>query len=433
MSRLFNLLIVSSLISIVSCNPYPDFQKHDGGLYSKFHRKNGGATPRVTDIAVVDLLYRTKDSIFYDSRTTGSPINLTINKPDYRGDLNTALQMMAAGDSATFILKADSFFIKTLKYNRLPKGIQPGEVLFLEARLHRFYTQYARNEEIKKWKLGLKSKEASIIKEYLASHNLSPDTTASGLMIVKESAGKGSSPQKGDKMKVNMSLSLLNGKLIYSSTQQGKPLLFEFGRTIENRGVEEALSLMSEGARFQVIIPSALAFGEEGRGEFIPPFTPVVYHIEMIDIITKAEEGAFLKEKALKAKQNEIAERERYLSANNMKIKPTASGLYFLELKKGTGDFPKSGEKVKVHYSGFLTDGRQFDSSLDRALPFEFEVGKGSVIKGWDEAIRMMKKGSKAKIVVPSSLGYGERGSGEKIGPYATLVFEIELLDIKHR
>ncbi|PKP26441.1 MAG: hypothetical protein CVU06_03480, partial [Bacteroidetes bacterium HGW-Bacteroidetes-22] len=233
-----------AMLTVVACNPYPDFEKHEGKLFSKFHLKNGGTHPEVTNIAIIDLLYRTKDSIFYDSRITGAPINLTINKPDFRGDLNQALQLMSAGDSATFILPADSFFLRTLKYNRIPRGILKNEMLFLEIKMHRFYTQEARDAEVKLWKSGLKAKEGITIKEYLETAKLRPDTTASGLMVIRQKNGKGATAKPGDKIRVNMVLSLLNGKKVFSSYDQNKPLLFEYGRRIENKGVEEALGLL---------------------------------------------------------------------------------------------------------------------------------------------------------------------------------------------
>lgn len=97
----------------------------------------------------------------------------------------------------------------------------------------------------------------------------------------------------------------------------------------------------------------------------------------------------------------------------------------------GKGPAAKSGDHVSVHYTGTLLDGTKFDSSRDRGEPFEFTLGAGMVIKGWDEGVVGMKKGGKRRLTIPSELGYGKQGSPPKIPPDATLVFDIELLEIK--
>lgn len=110
----------------------------------------------------------------------------------------------------------------------------------------------------------------------------------------------------------------------------------------------------------------------------------------------------------------------------------TKSGLGIKTLVRGSGALPKKGQRVKVHYSGFLENGEKFDSSVDRNEPFEFNLGKGEVIKAWDEALQKLTIGSKALIKVPSKLGYGRRGAGRGlIPPNATLFFEIEVLGAK--
>ena len=109
----------------------------------------------------------------------------------------------------------------------------------------------------------------------------------------------------------------------------------------------------------------------------------------------------------------------------------TDSGLTVVIEKEGKGAKPTSGQTVSVHYAGYLTNGQKFDSSFDRNAPIEFPIGEGRVIQGWDEGIMLLSVGTRAKLIIPSELGYGSRGAGGVIPPNATLIFDVELLEIK--
>lgn len=108
----------------------------------------------------------------------------------------------------------------------------------------------------------------------------------------------------------------------------------------------------------------------------------------------------------------------------------TASGLQYWDIVAGTGATAVAGKPISVHYTGWLTDGKKFDSSLDRGQPFTFPLGGGKVIKGWDEGVGGMKVGGKRQLRIPPELGYGARGAGGVIPPNATLIFDVELLDV---
>lgn len=109
----------------------------------------------------------------------------------------------------------------------------------------------------------------------------------------------------------------------------------------------------------------------------------------------------------------------------------TPSGLKYVDQKTGEGDEAKAGDVVTVHYTGWLTDGKKFDSSLDRNQPFTFKLGAGQVIEGWDQGVAGMKPGGKRKLTIPPGLAYGTQAVGGVIPPNSTLVFEVELLSIK--
>lgn len=132
-------------------------------------------------------------------------------------------------------------------------------------------------------------------------------------------------------------------------------------------------------------------------------------------------------------------------NATNLAIKPeekgnsmepentvtTDSGLKYADIKVGEGETPSKGQTVVVHYTGTLENGTKFDSSRDRGKPFSFKIGVGQVIKGWDEGVGSMQVGGRRKLIIPAELGYGSRGAGGVIPPNATLIFDVELLEIK--
>ena len=149
--------------------------------------------------------------------------------------------------------------------------------------------------------------------------------------------------------------------------------------------------------------------------------------------VFKSEQAAFeellscqegrAKEKALAAMEGSIAQ----IKSQWPDAITTESGLKYVIVAEGAGDTPKSGDMVKVHYTGKLLDGTKFDSSVDRGAPIDFPVGQGQVIKGWDEALLTMKKGEKRVLIIPANLGYGPSGRGP-IPPNATMVFDVELI-----
>ncbi len=122
-------------------------------------------------------------------------------------------------------------------------------------------------------------------------------------------------------------------------------------------------------------------------------------------------------------------------SAQTGKAMTTSSGLQIIDIKEGSGASPKPGQTCVMHYTGWLYEngqkGKKFDSSVDRNEPFDFPIGMGRVIKGWDEGVATMKVGGKRTLIIPPALGYGARGAGGVIPPNATLMFDVELLAVK--
>ena len=233
-------------------------------------------------------------------------------------------------------------------------------------------------------------------------------TTPSGLQYIELAAGDGPAPQPGDIVSVHYTGTLTDGTVFDSSYKRGEPIKFPLGRGRVIRGWDEGIALMKKGGKARLIIPPQLGYGAQGAGGVIPPNATLVFEVELVDIQASKVSGP--------------------TKVDEAKYVTTPSGLKYYDIKVGDGASPAKGQKVKVHYSGWLTDGTLFDSSVERGQPFSFTLGAGEVIPGWDEGVATMKVGGKRQLVIPPSLGYGAQGAGGVIPPNATLIFEVELL-----
>lgn len=234
--------------------------------------------------------------------------------------------------------------------------------------------------------------------------------TDSGLEVRMMEEGSGETPQAGDIVVVHYTGTLEDGTKFDSSYDRGEPIAFPLGQGRVIPGWDEGIGLLNVGSKAQLIIPPELAYGDQGAGGVIPPGATLVFEVELVDVQAGAP-----------AAPTEVAESD---------YTTTESGLQYYDFEVGSGETPETGATVLVHYTGWLTDTTKFDSSLDRAEPFAFAVGTGQVIPGWDEGVGTMQVGGKRQLVIPSDLGYGDRGAGGVIPPGATLIFEVELLEI---
>jgi peptidylprolyl isomerase len=165
------------------------------------------------------------------------------------------------------------------------------------------------------------------------------------------------------------------------------------------------------GGKRQIVIPAELGYGEQGAGDVIPPNANLIFEIELLDVQPGPPEAPT------------AVDEEDYTT--------TESGLKYYDIVEGEGAVAEEGQMVSVHYTGWLTDGTRFDSSLSRGQPFVILLGSQQVIEGWIEGIPGMRVGGQRQLVIPPELAYGEQGAGDVIPPNATLIFEIELLNIQ--
>jgi peptidylprolyl isomerase len=219
--------------------------------------------------------------------------------------------------------------------------------------------------------------------------------TASGLQYADVVAGTGATPGGGDWVTVHFTATLQDGTLIGASNLSGGPAsipLADLAKEIP--GWAEGMSTMKVGGIRELVIPPNLAYGDQGVGSVIPPNSTLVFVVEMLD------------------------------------TKP-APKVEMTDLVVGSGAEAVVGKSVSVNYTGTLTSGVVFDSSFKDNVPFTLTLGAGEVIPGWDQGLQGMKVGGTRVLTIPSELAYGEQGAGSLIPPNSTLVFHIELVDVK--
>ncbi len=195
-----------------------------------------------------------------------------------------------------------------------------------------------------------------------------------------------------------------------SSHDREEPISFIIGQGMVIPGWEEVMRYLRVGDQARVWVPHELAYGEDGRGP-IPPRTDLVFDIEIMDA--------------------DIVGLPVMWTVEDKDTLVTDSGLQVIIIEDGTGDKPLRGSVLKVHYSGYLSNGTLFDSSVQRDVPLRFVLGASQVIRGFDEGFTLIDEGTRARFIIPPHLAYGERGSGP-VPPGETLHFDVELIEIQY-
>lgn len=258
------------------------------------------------------------------------------------------------------------------------------------------------------------------------SNNPKVVTKEDGLKYTDDTLGTGREAKPGDLVSVKFDAWIIKDttenpfkdwskdstkarQTIGSTRRMGKPLKFLLKEGTFIKGSTEGIEGMKAGGTRTIIIPSELAYGKQGVGP-IPPNTDIKAVITLVD-----------------AKEPIVA---NLWDVDTTKYKTTKDGLKYVILNEGEGAEADSGDMVTVNYSGYLAkDSTKFDSSIERDEPFTFTLGAKQVIPGWDEGIALLRKGGKARLVIPPALGYGNRPN-RLIPPNSTLIFDVELVDI---
>ena len=239
----------------------------------------------------------------------------------------------------------------------------------------------------------------------------SPDfiQTPSGVKIQIVKHGKGEKVENENIVRLHYIGKLTDGTIFDSSIQRDKPIQIIVGRGQTIKGWEEAMPYLHEGDKAILTIPPELGYGAQDLG-IIPPQSTLIFEIDLLEVVQ--------------------ASSYEPLNTAGLDTLELDSGLKIIIAKIGKGPKATFGRQVVAHYTGYLPDGKIFDSSYLHGQPISFQLGSGQVIKGWDEAFSLLPQGTKARLIIPPHLAYGNNDVGS-IPAGSTLIFDVEVVDVK--
>jgi peptidylprolyl isomerase len=361
----------------------PKTVKTASGLEYTITEKGNGKKPQKGDKISVHYTGKlTNDTVFDSSVKRGIPFEFRVGEGMVVKGWDEAFLLLQEGDKATIK------FGPALGYGETDNGPIPANSTLI------FDVEF------------LKIVQEAIQPLVIAAKDTI--TTPSGLKYAIVKPNKSGETTKGKKVTVNYTGFLKDGKMFDSSLDRNQPLVVDIGKGKLFPGLDEAIGLMCKGEKGRFIIPAHLAFGEKGGGP-VPPNTDIIMDLEVVEV-------------------KEIPVPVKY-DTTGIAPKTTASGLkYFAIQSNPAAKQAQAGQTVKVHYTGYLADGKMFDSSVERGEPIEFPLGGGNVIPGWEEGIALMHVGDKFRLIIPYHLAYGEQGRAPVIPPKAELTFDVELV-----
>ena len=255
----------------------------ESGLHYTIHESFGKKKPALGEIMYMHLVYRnSKDSILFDSRKLGDNFAIELMKPSFRGGLEEAFAMLGEGDSASFLIKADSLYEKVFHAAR-PAYINKGEKLLFQVRLLKIVpaVDYASQQKINKKKTA--AEEDFDIRQYLARNNIFVKPLPDGMVYISFIEGKGKCPVAGDEVEVTYVGTFITGEMFDATSKESGPLKFKMGDGSMIDAWVEGLSLMKEGGKSRLVIPSRLAYGEKGFGP-IKANSTIIYDVELVKV-----------------------------------------------------------------------------------------------------------------------------------------------------
>jgi FKBP-type peptidyl-prolyl cis-trans isomerase len=436
--RILLLLAIPALFLQACKGDYPGYSKTKSGLYYQvITDATDSIMPDSNDVVSIRLKYYdyATDSLLYNSdEMIGGPVRVIV-APQFKGDIFEGLMMMSPGDSMSFLVRTDSLVL----YRMIPHTADTTGMIRFEVFLESIQTaedfmveQEMQRQEEERELAELEELETGDIQSYLSKNPGFSGPKGSGYYIKITKAGTGAAAKGDMHANIDFECSLINGVMVASTYTSNEPIDYVLGSKDFFVDWEEALGELKKGSEATLLFPSAMGFGRNGGGNgLIPPYAPLILKVKVNQLMSAQEMADFKTKEEARMKVIENAELDKYLKANKITAKPTASGLIYIPKVQGKGAQAMAGKTVEVHYTGKLLNGVVFDSSVDRNEPLSFTLGRGQVIEGWDEGLALMKAGGEATLIIPSHIAYGSSAAGDKIKPYSTLVFEVKLIEVK--
>lgn len=284
---LFYLLIPGMLVGMVSCKKTPTLETSPTGLqYQFFVHDEKGLKPRLGDFIVVHMIGKTsKDSAFFDTYRDKKPFTISMIEPTFKGSLEEGFMMMAKGDSATFIVSADSLFLKTFGAPQLPPFIEKGSKMTFTIKMEKIMSPEEMKKDAEREAEENKKVERDILNNYRTSHPTLQADSSGLLYEVLKANPSGQMPSPGDTVSLHYTGTLLDGTKFDSSLDRGEPIKIVAGAQMVIEGWERAIMKMHQGEKCRVVIPSWMAYGPNGRGDVIKPFSTLVFEMELVKVI----------------------------------------------------------------------------------------------------------------------------------------------------
>ena len=282
--RFLHIMLVITILSVFfGCTQhYQGFRKSKGGIYFALHKiGESNIKSKYGDYIIADISYQTiKDSVFFKGRR-----KFKLESPDYPKSVNECFTMLSQGDSASFIIPAYDFFSRTLGKS-MPSFIKENENIKISANIVEIQSEEEYTSEknaFLKWIEDFSEYEKEILRQFIQGSKISVRPTSSGLYYIKLTQGNGRKAKPGDTLSIDYEGRFLNGKFFDSTIKRFEPFQFVFGQEWQViKGLEEGIGLMEEGEKALLIIPSDLAFGQEGSSTgIIPAYTSLIYEVEL--------------------------------------------------------------------------------------------------------------------------------------------------------